>query len=257
MKQPRSEASITPSKLCRMLLLALAVKVILVGFMLVEPAMGLFDQGATKTAKPLTVAVASISSGVAHAAPAAPPAVAPTPASSGASSTAGSTNTLGTNSPAPPQGATPATMPGASANRTLPPIGGKTAQNATVQDGLTKDTLTRKQEELARKEQELRALENQISEKLQRMELLENRLAVMMKDAENANDAQFRHLVDVLSNMKAKAAAQVLETLEQRIAVRVLAGMRGRQAGEILSFVRPEVAASLTAALTRMQLPLE
>ena len=60
-----------------------------------------------------------------------------------------------------------------------------------------------------------------------------------------------------MSNMKARQAAEMLQTLDQRIAVRILAGMRGRQAGEILNFVRPEIAANLTAALTRMQLPFE
>jgi flagellar motility protein MotE (MotC chaperone) len=79
----------------------------------------------------------------------------------------------------------------------------------------------------------------------------------MIKDAEESKDAKFRHLVDVLSNMKSKQAAAVLETLDPKIAVRVLAGMRGRQAGDILTFVKPEIAAHLTEALARMQLPLE
>jgi flagellar motility protein MotE (MotC chaperone) len=79
----------------------------------------------------------------------------------------------------------------------------------------------------------------------------------MIKDAETTSDAKFRHLVDVLSNMKARQAAAVLETLDRKVAVNVLAGMRGRQAGEILSFVRPEVAAHLAESLARMQLPFE
>jgi flagellar motility protein MotE (MotC chaperone) len=117
--------------------------------------------------------------------------------------------------------------------------------------------MARKQEELARKDQELRMLDSDISAKLEQMQMLENRLSAMIKDAENTRDAKFRHLVDVLSNMKARQAAAVLETLDQKIAVNVLAGMRGRQAGEILSFVRPEVAAHLAEALARMQLPFE
>jgi flagellar motility protein MotE (MotC chaperone) len=145
--------------------------------------------------------------------------------------------------------------------RALPPIVSRQQpqSNATAAAGsdLAREALTRKQEELARKDQELRLLDSDISGKLEQMQMLENRLSAMIKDAENTRDAKFRHLVDVLSNMKARQAAAVLETLDQKIAVSVLAGMRGRQAGEILSFVRPEIAARLAESLARMQLPFE
>lgn len=122
---------------------------------------------------------------------------------------------------------------------------------------LSLEALTRKQEELARQEQDLKVLQAELDAQFQQMQELELRLKIMLKDAEELKDARYRHLVDVLSNMKAKQAAAVLETLDQKIAVRVLAGMRGRQAGEILTFVKPEIAAHLAEALARMQLPLE
>jgi flagellar motility protein MotE (MotC chaperone) len=129
------------------------------------------------------------------------------------------------------------------------------AVNATV--GVDRESLARRQEDLARKEQELRVLQGELDHKLDQMRMLENRFATMMKDAEGAQDAKYRHLVDVLANMKPKQAASVLETLDAKIAVKVLAGMKGRQAGEILTFVRPETAAKLTESLARMQLPLQ
>nr|WP_116304781.1 hypothetical protein [Nitratidesulfovibrio sp. HK-II]GBO94993.1 flagellar protein FlbB [Nitratidesulfovibrio sp. HK-II] len=89
------------------------------------------------------------------------------------------------------------------------------------------------------------------------MQDLEARIKIMLKDAQGMKDEKLRHLVDVYTNMKAKQAAAVLETLDEKIAVRILAGMRGRQAGEILTFVQAEKAAKLSEALTRMQLPLE
>jgi flagellar motility protein MotE (MotC chaperone) len=147
---------------------------------------------------------------------------------------------------------------GLDADRALPAI---TAPASAPPQGISqndvRDTLTRRQEDLSRKEQELRVLESELSSRLEKMKMLENRLASMIKDAEETKDAKFRHLVDVLSNMKAKQAAAVLETLDPKIAVRVLAGMRGRQAGDILTFVKPEIAAHLTESLARMQLPLE
>jgi flagellar motility protein MotE (MotC chaperone) len=117
--------------------------------------------------------------------------------------------------------------------------------------------VAKRQEDLARKEQELRVLEGELNSRLERMQILENRLSEMIKEAEGAQDAKFRHLVDMLSNMKAKQAAAVLETLDQKVSVKVLAVMRGRQAGEILTYVKPQVAAQLTEALARMQLPLQ
>ena len=243
MRQQRSDTTFSPSKVGRLLFLALAIKAGIAGFLLFEPGnISFFD-----TATPASNVMQGTVANAAEAAPAAPPAISPSPAN-GPSSTTGA---------AAPQ-AESTTLPPATTNRSLPALVQKTdEQSGAAGDPLTRDMLTRKQEDLARKEQELRALEQQLGEKLQRMEMLENRLATMMKEAEKTNDAQFRHLVDVFSNMRARSAAEMLETLDQRIAVRVLAGMRGRQAGEILSFVKPEVAARLTAALTRMQMPLE
>jgi flagellar motility protein MotE (MotC chaperone) len=165
--------------------------------------------------------------------------------------------------------AAPGAVPGVAASpeddagaqsRTLPAISRDGASSNAV-NGTSKteslDSMARRQEDLARKEQALRVLESELSDKLEKMRILENRLAMMIKDAEETKDAKFRHLVDVLANMKSKQAAAVLETLDPKVAVRVLSGMRGRQAGEILTFVRPEIAAQLTESLARMQLPLD
>lgn len=122
-------------------------------------------------------------------------------------------------------------------------------------DPMLREALERKQVDLDRREQELNTLENRVTEKLQEMQLLEGRIQAMIKDAQGVQDEKLRHLVDVYSNMKAKQAGQVLETLDERTAVRILAAMRGRQAGEILNNLTPEKAARLSEMLTTMQLP--
>jgi flagellar motility protein MotE (MotC chaperone) len=132
-----------------------------------------------------------------------------------------------------------------------------TAPAQPAQDSLTWESLQQKQDELNRREQELNRLQNELDQKIQNLQSLETRLQTMLKDAEDAKDKKMRHLVDVYSNMKAKQAAEVLSSLDEGIAVRILAGMRGRQAGEILTFVKPDKAARLSEALTRMQLPFE
>ncbi|MCC8193242.1 MAG: hypothetical protein LIP28_01165 [Deltaproteobacteria bacterium] len=125
------------------------------------------------------------------------------------------------------------------------------------QSNLSREALQRRQDELARKEQDLRTLEKDLDDRLMRLQELEVRIQAMLKEAEDVKSAKYRHLVDVLGNMKAKQAASVLETLDEKIAVKVLAGMRGRQAGEILTFVNAAKAARLSEALARVQLPFE
>lgn len=120
---------------------------------------------------------------------------------------------------------------------------------------LERETLLRRQEELDRREQALNALEAEIDAKLVRLQELEASIQRLVDDARGVMDENLRHLIDVYSNMKAKQAAQVLETLDEEIAVKILAGMNGRVAGEILSNVQSEKAARLTELLTRMQAP--
>ena len=141
---------------------------------------------------------------------------------------------------------------------------GNEAENATAPvsapcpdtiDPMLREILERKQVDLDRREQELNALEGRVNQKIEEMQALEGRIQMMLKDAQQVQDEKLRHLVDVYTNMKAKQAGQVLETLDERTAVRILAGMRGRQAGEILNNITPEKAARLSEMLTRMQLP--
>lgn len=129
--------------------------------------------------------------------------------------------------------------------------------SAASQNSLSREVMQRRQAELARKEQDLMTLERDLDERLMRLQELEMRIKAMLKEAEEVKSAKYRHLVDVLGNMKAQQAASVLETLDEKIAVKVLTGMRGRQAGEILTFVNPGKAARLSEALARVQLPFE
>lgn len=123
--------------------------------------------------------------------------------------------------------------------------------------GQANEDLRRKQEELNRKEQSLKQLEKEIDTKLVKLQQLETKLQGMIEKAEQIKDDKLKHLIDVYSNMKAKQAATVLETLDPNIAVKILAGMRGRQAGEILTNVKAENAAVLTEMLTKLQAPFE
>ena len=268
MKQQPCDTSLPPSRLCRLLILVFSLKLAVLGLMIFEPVMpgevtsnpllAVFFSGDSEGRSAAQAATTGAGAGAPPSVDAVLPDVGMQRPSPGAPAIEGAPGAV------PGIAAPIATEQPEEKSRALPSIGarpglGVGAVNGTgVQtDPLTRDALARRQEELSRKEQELRVLEGELSGKLEKMQILENRLGNMIKDAEETKDAKFRHLVDVLSNMKSKQAAAVLETLDPKIAVRVLAGMRGRQAGEILTFVKPEIAAHLTEALARMQLPLE
>lgn len=117
-----------------------------------------------------------------------------------------------------------------------------------------RDSAQRKQEELNRREQELLALQQQMQSRLDELHALEGKIQGMLKKAGDVQDEKLKHLIDVYSNMKPRQAAQVLETLDERIAVKILAGMRGKQAGEVLTYMQAEPAAKLSELLSRTEL---
>ena len=159
----------------------------------------------------------------------------------------------GTSSAMAQQAATPAAQPSAqpaAAGNAAAPAAAPAASSTATMD---RQELLAKQEELNRREASLNQLDKDLDAKLAKLHDLEAKLSSMLKDAQDLKDKKMAHLVNVYSNMKAKQAAQVLETLDQDIAVKILAGMQGRQAGEVLTYVTPKKAAKLSEALTKLQ----
>lgn len=115
--------------------------------------------------------------------------------------------------------------------------------------------LLKRQDELDQREQALKALETDLNTRVAKLKEMESSIKQMLEEAKGVKDQKLKHLIDVYSNMNAKQAAKVLETLDNTIAVKILAGMRGRQAGDILNNMEAKKAAGLTEMLTKLQLP--
>ncbi|MGD9609272.1 MAG: MotE family protein [Desulfovibrionaceae bacterium] len=139
-----------------------------------------------------------------------------------------------------------AQQPAAPANAQAP------APAATPPDA---QALLKRQEELDQRETALKSLEADLNTRVAKLKEMETNLKAMLDEAKSIKDQKLKHLIDVYSNMNAKQAARVLETLDNNIAVRILAGMRGRQAGDVLNNMEAKKAAGLTEMLTKMQLP--
>lgn len=112
----------------------------------------------------------------------------------------------------------------------------------------------RKQQELARREQEILMLKQQMEQRLKELESAEIRVKGMIKDATNVESRKVSGLIAVYANMKPKQAAQTLQSLDERVAVKILTGLTPKQAGEILSYADPKITAKLTELMTRMQM---
>ncbi|MFV0423442.1 hypothetical protein [Oleidesulfovibrio sp.] len=243
-KQPHFATSLRLSKLCKWLFLVLCMKLTVLGTLMWDGTLTGFT-----LSQPVAVST---------------PATLPAASKSEALSTGGGAAGFVASGEGISQGrsiAAPvaASLPLLSTSQAVAaedPAASDTAAESAGTD-MQREALLRKEEELNRRETDLRKLERELDTKIQNLQALEDRLAKMLEEAGEVKDKKLRHLVDVYSNMKAKQAAAVLETLDEKIAVRILAGMRGRQAGEILSFVNAQKAARLSEALTKMQLPFE
>lgn len=117
--------------------------------------------------------------------------------------------------------------------------------------------LKKKEEELAIKERTLQEMEASIKAEAEKVQKLHAEIKSMLDEAKLIKDKRVKQLVDMISNTKAKKAAEILQSMDDDLAVKVLSGMRGRQAGEILSFVESKKAAKLSEALTKLQIPFE
>ncbi len=116
------------------------------------------------------------------------------------------------------------------------------------------DSLRYKEQELARKEEELLMLQQQMNSRMDELNQLEGRIGDMVDSANVLQDDKYQHLVNTYTNMKARSAAQALSTLDEKIAVQILNGMKSKQAGEIFSYMQPMHAARLSEALAKFNM---
>ncbi len=119
---------------------------------------------------------------------------------------------------------------------------------------ISPDSLKYREAELARKEEELLTLQQQMNSRMDELNQLEGRIGDMVNNANVLQDDKFKHLISTYENMKARNAAQALATLDEKIAVQILNGMKSQQAGEIFSYMEPMHAARLSEALAKLDL---
>ncbi len=111
-----------------------------------------------------------------------------------------------------------------------------------------------KEQELARREQEILLLQRQMEQRLQELQSAEKKVQDMLKEAKNTEAQKVNSLIAMYSNMKPRQAGAALESLDDNIAAKILISMKAKEAGEILSYMNPVKTAKLTELLSRMRI---
>ena len=112
-----------------------------------------------------------------------------------------------------------------------------------------------KAQELARQQQDILVLRQQMDQRLKDIQETEKKMQDMIREARGIENEKVHRLVLTYSMMKPKAAAKALESMDERVAIRILSGMSPKQSGEILTYVSPAKTAKFTELITRMRIP--
>ncbi len=160
--------------------------------------------------------------------------------------------------PLPPRGTSGANAQGAGVTPALP-MSSQTGIPAPPTPNVRPSPPTTdpniKAQELARQQQDILMLRQQMDQRLKDMQNAEQKMKDMIREARGIEDEKIRRLVLTYTQMKPKAAAKALESMDERVAVRILTGMSPKQSGDILTYVNPAKTAKLTEIITRMKLP--
>lgn len=113
-----------------------------------------------------------------------------------------------------------------------------------------KKKLEEREKELDKRASELSSLEKLVDQKMATLEKLKVEFEAQVKAEEERQNKRIKHLVALYSNMKPKAAAEVMEKMDLDLAVEIFRQMRGREAGKILANVSPEKASKISQMLS-------
>lgn len=120
-----------------------------------------------------------------------------------------------------------------------------------------KKILETKEMELREREARLREMEQEIENRLKELIAVQDKIKqaqqeiqAFREEREQARNAQVQALAKIYGNMKPKEASQLLETLDEPLAVKVIGLMSPDQVAKILASMETKKAAKLSRALT-------
>lgn len=109
-----------------------------------------------------------------------------------------------------------------------------------------KKELDEREEELARVEQELQTQKEELDKRLKDLEEVRRGISSVLEEKVKGDDKKIDTLVQMYSDMKPPAAAKVIETMDEDLAVDILGRMKKKNAADIMSLLKADKAQVLT-----------
>lgn len=139
----------------------------------------------------------------------------------------------------------------------LPPEGGP--RRLTGLDGVAaaldaRDrSVERRELSVSAREADLTSAEGLLEVRLRELETVRTEIASLLDKRDEASQQKIQELAATVGGMKAKAAAPVVASVREDLAVAVLANMPASKSGKILAAMEPAVAARLAEKLGTVQ----
>ena len=106
-----------------------------------------------------------------------------------------------------------------------------------------------KEKFLARREQQLLLLQEEINTKIEELTRLRDEIRDQIEIKKTVQENQVKHLIKIYSTMKPQKVAQLIEKLDISLITELFSRMKGDVVGQILSFVDTEIGAKITQGL--------
>lgn len=143
------------------------------------------------------------------------------------------------------------------------PAGEETQPEYTATERAVLETLSSRRASLDARERELDtreklliAAEARVDERIDELKAIEARISALLRQRDEAEEAQIRSLVKVYERMKPADAARIFESLDKQILLDVASLMKEQALGGVLAQMQPQAAQELTERLaTRLALP--
>lgn len=118
-----------------------------------------------------------------------------------------------------------------------------------------KRVLDQREEELNKKAAEIEAQKVVIEKKLTELEEYRAKISAMLQDRIKSDDGKVETLVQVYTNMKPSQAAKIFETMDEDLVIDILSRMKKKSAAEILNLIKTEKAQAFAEKYAGYRLP--
>lgn len=123
-----------------------------------------------------------------------------------------------------------------------------TMENASVFSALKnkRRELEKKERDLARLDEDLQKQKVEIEKQLKELEVMRREISSVLEKKVTADKESVDKLVGVYSSMKPGNAAQIIDQIDEELAIKVLSKMKKQDAAAILNFIQPKKAQMLS-----------